>query len=349
MVRYFTIRPTDSDDNPDRKRWIYRELKQGRLREGWFSELPLVDTHGRLASKDNWVKEAQKVVKTWTSATPAQQLRFQKKAFCPKKFAELKQMTEIREGDCIVIPSLDESGGKSEFLLATARLADRGKLRTNCYWYDDRSNVSHRHVVSVHASDQGPVAFTTNDNEFVAKYLTRMIAPVRKVQKTDILKELDALRSRVGSIRGPLPPFKLSDEKQNRKKIDAQIADRQGQGEFRSRLLIAYKQSCAVSDCGVIEVLEAAHIVPHNLSALDDIRNGILLRADLHTLFDKGLIAINPVTRQIELHETVCKTYAQFDGRIIKEAEPSAHRPHLKALKRQYRFFKSKSAPQKAD
>jgi len=67
---------------------------------------------------------------------------------------------------------------------------------------------------------------------------------------------------------------------------------RAGQQEFRQRLLDAYGRRCAVSNCAVEEALEAARIIPDTVvgDAGMDPRNGILLRADIHRLFDCGLI-----------------------------------------------------------
>lgn len=71
------------------------------------------------------------------------------------------------------------------------------------------------------------------------------------------------------------------------------ILSRRGQPAFRARLLAAYDNRCAISGSDVAETLEAAHIAAHATGGSMDVRNGILLRSDLHTLFDLGLIAID--------------------------------------------------------
>jgi hypothetical protein len=48
MLRYFTIRPSDSDASDELKLWLYKELRSGRLRQGWFTELPLVSINNKL-------------------------------------------------------------------------------------------------------------------------------------------------------------------------------------------------------------------------------------------------------------------------------------------------------------
>jgi hypothetical protein len=86
----------------------------------------------------------------------------------------------------------------------------------------------------------------------------------------------------------PVPPS----DAVGRKKILASITQRQGQGRFRVRLLRAYGGTCAVTGSTTLEILEAAHIRPYDGEATNQVTNGILLRSDVHTLFDLGLITI---------------------------------------------------------
>jgi putative restriction endonuclease len=79
-----------------------------------------------------------------------------------------------------------------------------------------------------------------------------------------------------------------------RKLISRTIAQRRGQRTFRDSLIAAYGSKCVISGCGVLDVLEAAHIYPYRGPATNKVSNGLLLRADLHTLFDCNLIAVDP-------------------------------------------------------
>jgi hypothetical protein len=76
---------------------------------------------------------------------------------------------------------------------------------------------------------------------------------------------------------------------------------RRGQPKFRKNLLKLYGGRCAVSGWGPESVLEAAHILLHADSGLNHTDNGILLRADLHSLFDDGLLRIDPTTLTVVL------------------------------------------------
>lgn len=65
-----------------------------------------------------------------------------------------------------------------------------------------------------------------------------------------------------------------------------------GQGAFRVLVTDAYKRRCAISGEKTLPVLEAAHIQSYSSSGVNETRNGILLRADIHKLYDTGYITI---------------------------------------------------------
>ena len=84
-----------------------------------------------------------------------------------------------------------------------------------------------------------------------------------------------------------------------------QIRLRQGQPAFRSRLLAAYGRRCAVTGTDVTETLEAAHIRPYAGGGGMETSNGLLLRADLHTLFDLRLLAVDTEHWTVVVHPRV--------------------------------------------
>jgi len=69
---------------------------------------------------------------------------------------------------------------------------------------------------------------------------------------------------------------------------------RLGQGGFRSMVTSAYQRRCAFTGERTLPVLQASHIQPYASQGPHAIRNGILLRADLHQLFDRGYVTITP-------------------------------------------------------
>ncbi len=68
---------------------------------------------------------------------------------------------------------------------------------------------------------------------------------------------------------------------------------RLGQGAFRISVTEAYNRRCAVSGEKTLPVLQAAHIQPYSEDGPHQVNNGLLLRSDIHTLFDDGYITID--------------------------------------------------------
>lgn len=77
-----------------------------------------------------------------------------------------------------------------------------------------------------------------------------------------------------------------------------------GQGAFRILVTNAYESRCAVTGESVVSVLEAAHIRDYAEQGPNLVRNGLLLRADIHKLFDAGLITVTP-NHHIEVAQNV--------------------------------------------
>jgi HNH endonuclease len=75
------------------------------------------------------------------------------------------------------------------------------------------------------------------------------------------------------------------------------VQPRLGQGIFRVAVMDAYSRACAVTQEHSLPALEASHIQPYAQNGPHEVRNGILLRADLHRLFDQGYVTITPEYR----------------------------------------------------
>lgn len=71
------------------------------------------------------------------------------------------------------------------------------------------------------------------------------------------------------------------------------IKPRIGQGAFKVLITDAYQRRCAITGEKTLPVLEAAHIKPFSLEGPNEINNGLLLRRDFHTLFDRGYLTID--------------------------------------------------------
>ncbi len=68
---------------------------------------------------------------------------------------------------------------------------------------------------------------------------------------------------------------------------------RRGQGAFRLMVMDAYDRRCAITGEKTLPALEAAHIRPFKDVAAHDVSNGVLLRSDVHRLFDQGYVTIS--------------------------------------------------------
>ena len=95
---------------------------------------------------------------------------------------------------------------------------------------------------------------------------------------------------------------------------------RRGQPAFRAKLLDAYEGRCAIFRMGAPpEVLEAAHILPHAETGLNELDNGLLLRSDLHSLFDAGTLQIDPSSMTVSISEDIRDTaYGEYDGKKLR-------------------------------
>jgi putative restriction endonuclease len=118
--------------------------------------------------------------------------------------------------------------------------------------------------------------------------------------------------------------FDASSRVDQRQKEIAEVVRRRGQAKFRKKLLDAYLTKCAITGCDAAEALEAAHIAPYRGDHTDHVQNGLLLRADIHSLFDLGLISINPKTMTVVIAPELLKTtYGQFaDSALCLPSDP---------------------------
>jgi putative restriction endonuclease len=101
------------------------------------------------------------------------------------------------------------------------------------------------------------------------------------------------------------------------------VLPRLGQGSFRVLITEAYTRRCAVTGERTLPVLEAAHIRPYAKGGAHELSNGLLLRSDLHTLFDRGYVGIDPKERRVLVSSRIKeefengRDYYSLQGRSI--------------------------------
>lgn len=97
---------------------------------------------------------------------------------------------------------------------------------------------------------------------------------------------------------------------------------RLGQGSFRLIVTDAYERKCAVTQERVLPALEAVHIKPYSTGGEHRVDNGMLLRSDIHKLFDAGYVTVTPeyrfeVSKRVREEFDNGKTYYDMRGRVI--------------------------------
>jgi len=115
------------------------------------------------------------------------------------------------------------------------------------------------------------------------------------------------------------------------------IRPRLGQGAFRVLVTDIYRRRCAVTQERTLPALEAAHIRPYGDGGEHEARNGLLLRRDLHSLFDAGYVTVTPdlrfeVSRRIREEFNNGKHYYALHGRAIDAPTDVGLRPDPQAL-----------------
>ena len=123
------------------------------------------------------------------------------------------------------------------------------------------------------------------------------------------------------------------------------IKPRLGQGAFRVLVTDIYSRKCAVTGEKTLPALEAAHIKPFSEGGEHVPTNGLLMRRDIHALFDAGYVTVTPerrfeVSRRIRDEFDNGREYYALHGRALAEPTRSAYVPDRDALvwHNDYRF-----------
>lgn len=115
------------------------------------------------------------------------------------------------------------------------------------------------------------------------------------------------------------------------------VKPRLGQGSFRVLVADAYHRRCAITQGKALPVLTAAHIRPYAEGGEHRIDNGLLLRSDLHTLFDRGYITVTPdfkveVSKRLRTDFENGEEYFNWQGKPIVLPGKDTDRPRSEFL-----------------
>ena len=112
---------------------------------------------------------------------------------------------------------------------------------------------------------------------------------------------------------------------------------RPGRQAFREAAMLRQGGRCVVTKCAVPEALEAAHVIPHTGEPLfERPENSLILRRDIHALFDAFLVSIDPETSEVVVAaRLIGSAYAKLSGRRVD------HQVTLSAVEHHFEEFKS--------
>ncbi|PZF75817.1 hypothetical protein DK847_16475 [Aestuariivirga litoralis] len=161
-------------------------------------------------------------------------------------------------------------------------------------------------------------------------------------------RALDELSSAIMS--GVIGPDESSDETEEtayvqsaadqRNKVLREVRARRGQQRFRKGLIRRYGARCQITGCDITDLLEAAHIWPYRGDGDNHPGNGLLLRADIHTLFDLNLIAIDPGDLTIHLDKGIQRSgYQDIHGRTLLVG---IRKPSNQALESRWKIWRER-------
>lgn len=139
----------------------------------------------------------------------------------------------------------------------------------------------------------------------------------------------------------PTSPFSLVGSRNENRKF-REVNQRVGQESFRRAIFKAYDNSCAITGESCKDLLQAAHIQPYKDENSNHVQNGILLRIDLHRLFDTGLITIDTDYRIRFSSIFQSNEYRKYEGKKICLPNHKQQYPSLQALEynNKYKFRK---------
>ena len=149
------------------------------------------------------------------------------------------------------------------------------------------------------------------------------------------LMEAARIASASGTVAENRAPFVGEGERYGPPQL---VKPRRGQGAFRLAVTDAYGRACAISGGKVLPALEAAHIRAYGEGGEHDVSNGLLLRRDIHSVFDAGYVTFDDDLRMVvsDTVRTVFNNgneYRRLHGHQLKVPSDPALTPNLEHLR----------------
>ncbi len=231
MPKYYVFRVSDNAPNAVAyKPQIFREITEGKLRQGKCGAIPLINRNGGIVTANQWRQRARNL---WD--------------FGKRTYPSLGLMLEIQPDDRLIVPTLDADGGSDGFVVATAREAPaNANRRRRCYFHN-----GHAHFVSV---DPNSVEqYQNGEFQGLARSMRAYRFPVQRIVNGNLTGQINDLQP--DDNRWQIPNFDPNAAAAGREMISQQIAARRGQGAFRRKVLQAYGLRCALSGADAVEAL----------------------------------------------------------------------------------------------
>jgi|GEM_PF-5377477 len=176
----------------------------------------------------------------------------------------------------------------------------------------------------------GDHAVDNDDSQKIATFFG-----TEQVIEKDLYERMQLLTALVEKRETYSAEFDHESVEDERLVVARELVQRQGQHFFRSMLLENYHHRCCVTGTAVTEILEAAHISPYLGVNSNHPTNGLLLRADIHTLFDYGLLAIHENDYSILVSPRILDSvYRLLHGQSIRLPEDEKMWPDFFALQK---------------
>ncbi|MGZ3836205.1 MAG: HNH endonuclease, partial [Mucilaginibacter sp.] len=146
------------------------------------------------------------------------------------------------------------------------------------------------------------------------------------------------LREYLADDNRPAESQFMLEEPQSRYNYSILSKVRIGQGAFRVLVTDSYQRKCSITGEKTLPVLESAHIQSYAKNGPHTISNGILLRSDIHKLFDSGYLTITTdlrveVSNRIKEEFLNGKEYYQYHGKSLTTLpQKETDRPNAKYI-----------------
>lgn len=159
--------------------------------------------------------------------------------------------------------------------------------------------------------------FRTKEDGLIKKFFDEAGAEVGDVVQLEVLGTHDfGLRlKKAGDAAGPSSSAPSPEAERQKKWVQRET--RPEQQKFRKGIVDRDGLKCSISGCDIPEVLDAAHLHGHADNGSSDPSNGIILRKDLHGLFDGGLLQLGRDGRVSFKPSIIDPVYTQYEGAIL--------------------------------